>query len=178
MNNLLRLKKPEKILRATLLKRGCANSVVGLELADQPHQGLCHTQNTIVILNHYGSSKTVVASVVAGPLWRVGGGGFGIPIWTRPSRFALFRPFRDFPDFFFPVIFPICPGSVGIFPIGPFPRSRPINIGCAPKGVVRQHSVLIRVLRRFWEGFWGRVLRRVLRKRGLFLWVLHLKKGF
>ena len=25
-------------------------------------------------------------------------------------------------------------------------------------GVVRQHSVLGRVLRRFWEGFWGRVL--------------------
>ena len=29
---------------------------------------------------------------------------------------------------------------------------------------VRQHSVLRRVLRRFWEGFWGRGLRRVLRR--------------
>ena len=31
-------------------------------------------------------------------------------------------------------------------------------------GGVRQHSVLRRVLGRFWEGFWGRVLRRVLRR--------------
>ena len=31
-------------------------------------------------------------------------------------------------------------------------------------GVIRQHSVLRRVLRRFWEGFRGRVLGRVLRR--------------
>ena len=31
-------------------------------------------------------------------------------------------------------------------------------------GVVRQHNVLRGVLGRFWEGFWGRVLRMVLRR--------------
>ena len=34
-------------------------------------------------------------------------------------------------------------------------------LGCTPKGsTIRQHSVLRRVLRRFWKGIWGRVLRR------------------
>ena len=34
----------------------------------------------------------------------------------------------------------------------------PLLFGCAPKGSYGKHSVL-RVLRRFWEGFWGRVPR-------------------
>ena len=42
-------------------------------------------------------------------------------------------------------------------------------------GVVRQHSVLKRVLRRFWEGFWGRGSQKVPR-RGL-LWGFKVKKG-
>ena len=37
-------------------------------------------------------------------------------------------------------------------------------IGCTDKGSYGKHSVLGRVLRRFWEGFWGRGLRRVLRR--------------
>ena len=58
------------------------------------------------------------------------------PIWTRPSRFVLFCPFWDFPDFC--GIFPICPGIV---PICPFPLSRPINTqlrGTVPKGSATQ----------------------------------------
>ena len=53
-------------------------------------------------------------------------GGFkrgGFPIWTCPSFFVLFSPFWDFPDF--SGIFPIW--WSGIFPICPFPLSRPIK---------------------------------------------------
>ena len=41
-----------------------------------------------------------------------------------------------------------------------------VPVGCMFKGsyTVWQHSVLRRVLSRFWEGFWGRVLRRVVRR--------------
>ena len=49
-------------------------------------------------------------------------GGFkrgDFPIWTCPSFFVLFCPFRDFPD--------LSGDSSGIFPICPFPLSRPIN---------------------------------------------------
>ena len=45
-------------------------------------------------------------------------------------------------------------------------------------GVVRQHSVLRRVLRRFWEGFWKRGFSEGFWEGGLFLWVLRvLRKG-
>ena len=56
-------------------------------------------------------------------------GGFkqgGFPIWTCPSFFVLFCPFWDFPDF--SGIFPDLLGDgPGIFPICPFPLSRPIK---------------------------------------------------
>ena len=56
-------------------------------------------------------------------------GGFkrgGFPIWTCPSFFVLFCPFSDFPDF--SGIFPDLRGDgPGIFPIRPFPLSRPIK---------------------------------------------------
>ena len=46
----------------------------------------------------------------------------GFPIWTCPSFFVLLCPFLDFPG-----DFPDLSGdSPGIFPIGPFPLSRPI----------------------------------------------------
>ena len=43
-------------------------------------------------------------------------------------------------------------------------------------GGVRQHSVLRGVLRRFWTGFWGRVLRRFLRRGSAMGFTI--KKGF
>ena len=56
-------------------------------------------------------------------------GGFkrgGFPIWTCPSFFVLFCPFWDFPDLLgdFPDLLRDGPG---IFPICPFPLSRPIK---------------------------------------------------
>ena len=50
----------------------------------------------------------------------------GFPIWTCPSFFVLFCPFWDFPDLFgdFP---DLLGDSPGIFPISPFPLSRPIK---------------------------------------------------
>ena len=76
------------------------------------------------------------------PAFRVGGlviadgksraakrGGFkrgDFPIWTCPSFFVLFCPFRDFPDF--SGIFPICSGMVrGFSRFRPFSLCRPIK---------------------------------------------------
>ena len=50
------------------------------------------------------------------------------------------------------------------------------SFGCTRQGVVRQHSVLRRVLTSFWERFWGRVLGKGSEKGGL-LWGLMLRKG-
>ena len=52
-------------------------------------------------------------------------GGFkrgDFPIWTCPSCFVLFCPFWDFPDFS-----DLLGDGSGIFPISPFPLSRPIK---------------------------------------------------
>ena len=50
----------------------------------------------------------------------------GFPIWTCPSVFVLFCPFLGLSRFFRD--FPDLPGDrLGIFPIRPFPLSRPIN---------------------------------------------------
>ena len=43
----------------------------------------------------------------------------GFPIWTCPSFFVISCPFWDFPD--------LSGDSSGIFPMCPFPLSRPIN---------------------------------------------------
>ena len=63
-------------------------------------------------------------------------GGFkrGVfPIWTCPSFFVLFCPFWYFPDFFRDFL-DLCGDSPGIFPIGPFPLSRPINSTATQSG--------------------------------------------
>ena len=74
---------------------------------------------TVVILS------VVILSVVQGPLnGGVSNGGFpdldlSLPFCPFLSFLGLCRFFRDFPD--------LSGDSLGIFPIGPFPLSRPIN---------------------------------------------------
>ena len=81
-----------------------------------------------ILLFFLGKTSTIHIELLFRNLRAAKQGGFkrGVfLIWTCPSFFVLFRPFWDFPDFFWD--FPdLLGGSPRIFPICPFPLSRPI----------------------------------------------------
>ena len=72
------------------------------------------------------SAERILARKIFSRAGRQGGFKLGFPISTCPCFFVLSYPFLRLSRFFwdFPALSWDCPG---IFPIGPFPLSRPIN---------------------------------------------------